>query len=86
MTLKHWKLKDAKNRFNKLVELAIKDGPQIIEHGKQSFVILSYERYQQLINPKKNLVSFFQESPLYGLDLDFDRTKDNSNNSFNLTN
>jgi antitoxin Phd len=78
MTLKQWKLQDAKNHFSEVVELAMKDGPQeVTKRGEHAVIILSFAKYQELIKPKKNLVSFFKESPLYGLDLNFERTKDN---------
>jgi antitoxin Phd len=78
MALKQWKLQDAKNHFSELVDLAINDGPQeVTRRGEHAVIILSFAKYQELIKPRKNLVSFFQDSPLHGLDLDFERPKDN---------
>lgn len=77
MALKQWKLQDAKNHFSELVDLAMHDGPQeVTKRGEHAVIILSFKKYQELIKPKKDLVSFFQESPLRGLDLNFERSKD----------
>lgn len=78
MALKKWKLQDAKNHFSEVVENAMHDGPQeVTKRGAHAVVILSYEKYQELIKPKDDLVSFFKKSPLRGLELDFERVKDN---------
>lgn len=77
MTLRKWKLQDAKNHFSEVVECAMKDGPQeVTKHGEHAVVILSFAQYEELSRPKKNLVDFFKESPFYGMELDFERSKD----------
>lgn len=77
MTLRQWKLQDAKNHFSEVVEVAMKDGPQeITKYGEHAVVILSFELYQELTQPKKNLVEFFKNSPFYGVELDLERSKD----------
>ena len=77
MSLKKWKLQDAKNHFSELVEDAINDGPQeVTRRGAHAVVILSFAKYQELTKPKEDLVTFFKNSPFYGLDLEFERSKD----------
>lgn len=77
MALRQWKLQDAKNHFSKVVESAMKDGPQeVTKHGEHAVVILSFALYQELNQPKENLVDFFKRSPFYGSELDFERSKD----------
>lgn len=72
-----WQLQDAKNKFSSLVDTAQRKGPQVVtRHGKDAVVVLSIEEYQNLIKPKKNLVKFFQSSPLASEKLDIKRTKD----------
>lgn len=74
---KSWKLQDAKNHFSEVVECAIDKGPQeVTKRGKHAVVVLSFELYQKLIQPKDSLVDFFQNSPLKGVELDLDRLKD----------
>ncbi len=71
-----WQLQVAKNKFSNLVDKAHHDGPQFVtKHGKESVVILSIEEYQKLSKPKSDLLSFFKNSPLSGINLDLARDK-----------
>ncbi len=72
-----WQLQEAKNRFSEVVDEALTHGPQTVtRHGREVVVVLSIEEYKRLKKPQKNLFQFFQESPLYGVDLDLSRSKD----------
>jgi prevent-host-death family protein len=71
-----WQLQEAKNKFSRLVEMAQKEGPQIVtKHGKKAVVVLSFEEYQKMISLKVDLVEFFRNSPLKELDIDFSRLR-----------
>ncbi len=73
----HWQLQDAKNKFSRLVNHAQKHGPQIVtKHGKDAVIVLSIEEYNRLVKPKKNLVRFFQESPLAEENITIERSKE----------
>jgi prevent-host-death family protein len=77
MSMEHWQLQDAKNRFSEVINKALRDGPQVVtRRGKKTVVIMSVEQYQSLIKPKMNIVDFFQESPLRSEGLDLTRKKD----------
>lgn len=72
-----WQLQEAKNRFSEVVEEALTHGPQTVtRHGREVVVVLSIEEYKRIKQPQKNLFQFFQESPLYGVELDLTRSKD----------
>jgi antitoxin Phd len=75
-----WQLQTAKARFSELFRLARTEGPQRITRlGTECVVMISEEQYDSLTvksHQKKNLVQFFRESPLAGVDLDFERDKD----------
>jgi len=72
-----WQLQEAKSKFSQLVDKAMKHEPQIItKHGDEAVVILSIEDYQKMIAPDMNLLDFFDQSPLKGLELKIDREKD----------
>jgi prevent-host-death family protein len=72
-----WSLKEAKNRFNEMVQRALDHGPQIItRRGIQTAVIMSVEDYQQIAKPKMNIVDIFHKSPLKGIEIDLTRDKD----------
>lgn len=75
--LNHWQLQDAKNRFSQVVEKAIQSGPQVVtKRGIETVVIMSVEEYRKLTRSKTDLVQFFRNSPLNGIDLDLKRDKD----------
>lgn len=62
-----WQLQEAKARLTECVNQA-KLAPQIISrHGKPEVVVLSVEQYNNLIDSKQDIVSFFRSSPLYGI-------------------
>ncbi|HOP23135.1 MAG TPA: type II toxin-antitoxin system Phd/YefM family antitoxin [Gammaproteobacteria bacterium] len=72
-----WQLQDAKNKFSKLVEAAMHNQPQIVtKHGDEAVIILSIEQYNKMIAPELDLISFFNNSPMKGFDLDIERQKD----------
>lgn len=77
---KAWQIQTAKARFSEIFRLARTDGPQrITRQGKEGVVMISDEQYEQLVGRSrqpKNLVEFFRESPLVGVELDLERSKD----------
>ena len=74
---KEWQLQDAKNRLSQVVDSALHDGPQTITlRGKPAAVVVSFEEYRKLTLPQVALSKFFEQSPLYGVDLDLGRSAD----------
>jgi prevent-host-death family protein len=74
---KVWQLQEAKNRFSEVVESALHSGPQTVtRHGKEAVVVVSAETYKKLTHPRTRLSKFFHNSPLRGVDLDIERSKD----------
>jgi antitoxin Phd len=77
---KSWQLQTAKARFSEVFQLARIQGPQrITRQGKEGVVMISDEQYDRLVGKShqpKNLVQFFRESPLVGVELDLERAKD----------
>jgi antitoxin Phd len=75
-----WQLQAAKARFSEVFRLARTEGPQLItRQGKDGVVMMPVEQFDRLVNrarKPKSLVQFFRESPLVGLELDFERDKD----------
>lgn len=72
-----WSLQDAKNRLSQVVEQATTSGPQTITvRGREKVVVLAIEEYKRLASPPVPLTEFFRESPLYGIDLDLERSLD----------
>jgi antitoxin Phd len=75
-----WQLQTAKARFSEVFRLARNQGPQhITRQGKEAVVMISKEQYEELVGKShqpKSLVQFFRESPLAGIDLDLERSRD----------
>ena len=72
-----WSLQDAKNRLSQVVEQATTRGPQTITvRGRERVVVLAVEDYKRFVRPSTPLSEFFRNSPLYGVDLDLERSSD----------
>jgi len=75
-----WQLQTAKARFSELFRRARTEGPQLItRRDKEGVVMISDEQYQRLVgkaHQPQNLLQFFRESPLVGIELDLERDKD----------
>jgi len=72
-----WQLQEAKNKFSQLVDKAMHDEPQIVtKHGNNAVVVISIDEYEKLTKPEIDLVEFFIQSPLHGLNIDITRNKD----------
>ncbi len=65
-----WQLQEAKNRFSRVVNQAMADGPQIItRRGEEVAVLVSKDEYERLKKSRLSLVEFFRQSPLVGVPL-----------------
>ncbi len=75
-----WQIQTAKARFSELFRRARAEGPQLItRQGKEGVVTISDELYEQLVGRSrqpKNIVQFFRQSPLVGVELDLERGMD----------
>jgi prevent-host-death family protein len=72
-----WQLQDAKNRLSELVRKAREEGPQVITlRGRDAAVVVSANEFGKLSRPRGSLVDFFRKSPLAGVNLDIDRSRD----------
>ena len=74
-----WQIQTAKARFSEVFRRARAEGPQrITKQGKEGVVMVAEEQYNQLIGKSrqpKNIVDFFRQSPLVGLELDLERDR-----------
>jgi antitoxin Phd len=75
-----WQVQTAKARFSEVFRRARAEGPQrITRQGKEGVVMVAEEQYDRLVGKShqpKNLVQFFRQSPLVGVDLDLERDRD----------
>jgi antitoxin Phd len=74
-----WQVQTAKARFSEVFRRARAEGPQrITKQGKEGVVMVAEEQYDQLVGKSrqpKNIVDFFRQSPLVGLELDLERDR-----------
>ena len=68
-----WQLQEAKAKLTELVKAALHE-PQIISrHGVNEVVVINMRDYKQIFEKEEDIVSFFKHSPLFGVDLSFER-------------
>ena len=78
-----WQLQEAKNKLSKLVDEALKSGPQIItRRGVEVAIVLSVEEYRQLTASEEKLSDFFRQSPLVDMEIDLTRDKSSVRDAF----
>jgi len=68
-----WQLQEAKARFTKFIKEAHLEPQIIFGRGGNKTVVISMDKYKELVGKKQDIVSFFRNSPLYGIDLDIKR-------------
>jgi prevent-host-death family protein len=80
ITTGNWQIQTAKARFSEVFRLARNQDPQRITlQGKEAVVMISNEKYEELVGRSrqpKSLVQFFRQSPLAGVELDLERSRD----------
>ena len=71
-----WQLQAAKQHFSEVVELAQREGPQVVtKHGKDAVVVVSAEEYKRLRADGPNLLDFIRAAPDFD-QLELDRQRD----------
>jgi len=72
-----WKLQDAKAKFSKIVDDALKSGPQFVtRRGQKAVVVVSVEEYEKLISHKPSFKEFLLRCPKMGNEFEIERQKD----------
>jgi prevent-host-death family protein len=74
-----WQVQTAKAQFSEVFRRTRAEGPQrITRQGKEAVVMIAEEQYDRLVGKSrrpKNIVDFFRQSPLMGLELDLKRDR-----------
>ncbi|MBW1704063.1 MAG: type II toxin-antitoxin system Phd/YefM family antitoxin [Deltaproteobacteria bacterium] len=74
---KTWKLQDAKAQFSKIVNDALKNGPQYVtRRGTKAVVVVSAQEYEQLLSDKPSFKEFLLNCPKMDQDFEFERQQD----------
>lgn len=74
ITSKTWQLQAAKNKFSEVVSAAQKRPQVITKHGRNTAVLLSYDQYRRIVQPKRDLKEVLMSVDLSELSLSRDRS------------
>ena len=65
-----WQLQEAKNRFSKVVDDALHEGPQTVtRRGEPVVVVVSIDTWNKLTGARPSLKDYLRSGPLDDLDL-----------------
>jgi antitoxin Phd len=71
-----WQLQEAKSRFSEVVDLTLKEGPQLVtRRGEEAVVILAANEYRRLSGQTANLMDCLLNAPR-GEPLVLDRSRE----------
>jgi prevent-host-death family protein len=73
-----WQLQEAKNKFSEVVRRSQRRPQTITLHGKPSAVVISFDEFRRLTQPKPGLTDVMQNAPVDFCELVFERSKDTS--------
>ena len=75
MTTKTWQLQEAKNKLSQVIDLAIKESPQLItKNGKAAVYIVSAETFQNKAKP--SIKSTLLSRPHKEITIEWERNRD----------
>jgi len=70
-----WKLADAKNKFSKVVDMALGEGPQKIVRRNNAVMVIALKDFERLSGKNKDFKEFLLTIPsLEGVDLTRDKS------------
>jgi prevent-host-death family protein len=70
-----WPIQNAKSKLSELVKSSQQEPQVITHHGKAVAVVMSNKAFERFAHTDQSLVSFMQNSPFYGEDIEFERDK-----------
>ena len=75
--MKTWQMQEAKAKFSELIKNVVNKEPQLISvRGKPTVVVISFDKYKNLMSNKISFIKLMRNSPLVGVELDIDRKID----------
>jgi prevent-host-death family protein len=76
VVMHRWQLQEAKSRFSEVVDLTLKEGPQLVtRRGEEAVVILAAKDYRRLSGQTTNLMDCLLNAPR-GEPLVLDRSRE----------
>lgn len=71
-----WAVADAKARFSEIIEKAAERPQTVTRNGKAVAVVVGIDEWARKTIRKGSLAEFLMSSPLRGVDIDFERVRD----------
>ncbi|MDR0330657.1 MAG: type II toxin-antitoxin system Phd/YefM family antitoxin [Chitinispirillales bacterium] len=82
--MQKWQLQEAKTKFSELVKQTQLAPQTITVHGEPIAVIVSIQKYRNLVEPKQGIHEFLSASPLSDVQLRFSRNPSTTLRDINL--
>lgn len=74
--MKTWQLQSAKAQLSRLIQNAMRDGPQQITiHGTPRVIVMNKNEYDRLTKSRLSFIDFILQSPLVGANIKIKRNK-----------
>ena len=71
-----WKLADAKNKFSKVVDMALEEGPQKVTRRDKAVMVVALKDFERLSGKKLRFKDYLMKGPsLKGVNLKRDHSK-----------
>ncbi len=70
-----WKLADAKNKFSKVVDMALEEGPQEVTRRGKSVVVVALKDFERMNGKRPGFIEYLMSAPSFkGVDLERDKS------------
>ena len=70
-----WKLADAKNKFSKVVDMALEEGPQEVTRRGKAVMVVALKDFERLSGKRPGFLEFLMSAPSFkGVDLARDKS------------
>jgi len=76
-----WKLADAKNKFSKVVDMALQEGPQKITRRDSAVMVIALKEFERLTGKKPGFKDYLKSAPSFK-GLNFERDRSDSREDF----
>ena len=60
-----WKLADAKNKFSKVVDMALEEGPQKITRRDNAVIVVALKEFERLTGKKPGFKHYLKKAPSF---------------------
>lgn len=71
-----WKLAEAKNKFSKVVDMALEEGPQKITRRDSAVIVMALKEFEKLSGKKPGFKDYLMKAPSFkGVPLERDRSR-----------